>query len=112
MSEAAAGTRWASVRIAEGRALTWVGTCEPGDGLGLVGREVVVIGSDAITAGCNLLDQLLSAGGEMVTMLLGEPADDEFGQRLAEYVAEHHPVVEFVTYRGGQPGDMAQLGVE
>ncbi|WP_349307565.1 DAK2 domain-containing protein [Rhodococcus sp. H29-C3] len=112
MSEAAAGTRWASVRIAEVRALTWVGTCEPGDGLGLVGREVVVIGSDAITAGCNLLDQLLSAGGEMVTVLLGESADAEFGQRLAEYVAEHHPVVEFVTYRGGQPGDMAQLGVE
>ncbi len=134
MSEAAAGTRWASLRVADERSLTWVGMCEPGNGLGLVGREVVVIGPDVFTAGCNLLDQLLSVGGEMITMLRGEydksaPHDDASGPdeldvveldvveldvvgRLAEYVAARHPEVEVVLYDGGQPGDVVQLGVE
>ncbi|OZF42946.1 glycerol kinase [Rhodococcus sp. 14-2470-1b] len=120
MSEAAAGTRWASLRIADERSLTWVGTCEPGDGLGLVGHDVVVIGADVITAGKILLDQLLSVGGEMVTMLRGAPGTgDGDGERepdvvdaLAHHVAEHHPGVEVILYTGGQPGDVVQLGVE
>ncbi|MDJ0391954.1 DAK2 domain-containing protein [Rhodococcus sp. G-MC3] len=112
MSEAAAGTRWASLRVADVRSLTWVGTCEPGDGLGLVGHEVVVIGGDVISAGRALLDQLLSAGGEMVTVLrgLGDVADTT--GRLVEYISLRHPGVEVVVYNGGQPGDVMQFGVE
>lgn len=113
MSEAAAGTRWASLRIADERSLTWVGTCEPGDSLGLVGREVVVIGVDVLSAGRDLLDQLLSVGGEMVTMLRGEgDASADVADRLAAYVTERHAGVEVVVYDGGQPGDVVQLGVE
>lgn len=112
MSEAAAGTRWASLRVADERSLTWVGTCELGDGLGLVGLEVVVIGPDVVSAGCDLLDQLLSVGGEMVTMLRGQGVSGDVPDRLVEYVAEHHPGVEVVVYDGGQPGDVLQLGVE
>ncbi|MGA9874075.1 MAG: glycerol kinase, partial [Rhodococcus sp. (in: high G+C Gram-positive bacteria)] len=117
MSEAAAGTRWASLRIAEERSLTWAGTCEPGDGLGLVGPEVVVIGPDVVAAGRDLLDQLLSVGGEMVTMLCGAceaSLGDEksVAERLTAYVATRHPGVEVVVYQGGQPGDVLQLGVE
>ena len=131
MSEAAAGTRWASLRIADEKSLTWVGTCEPGDGLGLVGREVVVIGPDVFSAGRALIDQLLSVGGEMVTMLSGEvspPSEGsstdhsskhrcannprEVASLLADYVADRHPGVEVIVYSGGQPGDVLQLGVE
>lgn len=117
MSEAAAGTRWASLRTADERSLTWVGTCEIGDGLGLVGLEVVVIGHDVVAAGFALLDQLLSVGGEMVTMLRGESVPGavdpaEVTDRLAEYAADRHPGVEVVVYPGGQPGDVVQLGVE
>lgn len=112
MSEAAAGTRWGSLRTASERSLTWVGTCEPGDGLGLVGPEVVVIAPDPLTAGCRLLDQLLGTGGEMVTMLLGDEAPDGFGEDLAAYVAREHSAVEVVIYPGGQAGDLVQLGVE
>lgn len=112
MSEAAAGTRWASLRIADVRSLTWVGTCEPGDGLGLVGHEVVVIGGDVISAGRALLDQLLSAGGEMVTVVRGAGDTADTTSRLVEYVAHRHPGVEVIVYDGGQPGDVMQLGVE
>ncbi len=83
MSEAAAATRWGSLRVAEERALTYVGTCEPGDGLGLVGHEVVVIERDVVAAGCRLVDLVLGAGGELVTVLLGAQASEGLGERVA-----------------------------
>ncbi|MBY4380367.1 DAK2 domain-containing protein [Rhodococcus fascians] len=112
MSDAAAGTRWGSLRIAEQRSLTWVGMCEPGDCLGLAGQEVVIVAEHPLDAGCRLLDQLLATGGEMVTVLLGALAPADLGGRLADYVAGAHPGVDVVVYPGGQPGDLVQFGVE
>ncbi|CCQ16928.1 putative glycerone kinase family protein [Rhodococcus sp. AW25M09] len=112
MSEAAAGTRWGSLRIAHERSLTWVGTCEPGDSIGLAGQEVVIVAARPLDAGCRLLDQLLATGGEMVTVLVGAQASEDFGAQLAEYVTAAHPGVDVVVYTGGQPGDLVQFGVE
>lgn len=112
MSEAAASTRWGSLRIAPERALTLVGTCEPGDGLGLIGHEVVVIAPDASEAGRRLLDQVLGVGGEMLTLLLGAAAPDGLADMLIDHVDRHHPGVEVLVYPGGQDGDLLQLGVE
>ncbi|MDV8055230.1 MULTISPECIES: DAK2 domain-containing protein [unclassified Rhodococcus (in: high G+C Gram-positive bacteria)] len=112
MSEAAAGTRWGSLRIARERSLTWVGTCEPGDCIGLAGQEVVIVAARPLDAGCRLIDQLLATGGEMVTVLVGAEASEDFGDQLAEYVAGAHPGVDVVVYTGGQPGDLVQFGVE
>lgn len=112
MSEAAAATRWGSLRIADERALTYVGTCEPGDGLGLVGHEVVVIERDVVAAGCRLVDLVLGAGGELVTVLLGAQATERLGERVASYITSRHPGVEVMVYRGGQSRDLLQFGVE
>ncbi|MFE3291099.1 DAK2 domain-containing protein [Rhodococcus sp. NPDC059234] len=112
MSEAAATTRWGSLRVAEERALTLVGTCERGDGLGLLGREVVVIAPDAAEAGRRLLDNVLGVGGELVTLLLGAGVPDGLADLLTDHVAKHHPGVEVLVYPGGQDGDLLQLGVE
>ncbi|BCN59813.1 DAK2 domain-containing protein [Rhodococcus hoagii] len=112
MSEAAAATRWGSLRVAEERALTYVGTCEPGDGLGLVGHEVVVIERDVVAAGCRLVDLVLGAGGELVTVLLGAQASEGLGERVADYITSRHPGVEVMVYRGGQSRDLLQFGVE
>jgi uncharacterized protein len=112
MSEAAASTRWGSVRVAEERSLTLMGTCEAGDGLGLIGHEVVVIAGDAADAGRRLLDQVLGVGGELVTLLLGAQATDELANALADHVAHRHPGVEVLVYPGGQDTDLVQVGVE
>ncbi|MET0318431.1 MAG: dihydroxyacetone kinase, partial [Rhodococcus fascians] len=112
MSECAAATRWGSLRVADGPALTLVGTCEKGDGLGLIGREVVVIESAAEGAGTRLLDRVLESGGEMVTMLVGRDTPNALVEHLSAHVAQHHPGVEVVVYPGGQHGDLIQLGVE
>ncbi|MGQ4614647.1 DAK2 domain-containing protein [Nocardia sp. R7R-8] len=112
MSEAAATTRWGSLRAATERALTMVGTCEPGDGLGLAGHDVVVIERDVRTAGRTLLDRLLAFGGELVTLLMGAAAPDGLGGELAAHIAQHFPGVEVIVYSGGQQGDSVQIGVE
>lgn len=112
MSEAAATTRWGSLRVATERALTMVGTCEPGDGLGLAGHDVVVIERDLCTAGRTLLDRLLAFGGELVTLLMGAAAPDGLGDELAAHIARHFPGVEVIVYSGGQQGDSVQIGVE
>ncbi|MEC3954539.1 DAK2 domain-containing protein [Nocardia sp. CDC153] len=112
MSEAAAGTRWGAVRVAPERALTMVGMCEAGDGLGLVGHDVVVIDSDLRAAGRTLLDRMLGLGGELVTMLIGCDAPEGLSEELAAHVAAGFPGVEVVVYPGGQAGDVVQIGVE
>lgn len=112
MSEAAASTRWGSVRVAEQRALTLMGTCEAGDGLGLIGPEVVVIAADATEAARRLLDQVLGVGGELVTLLLGARAPAALGEALTAHVTRHHPGVEVHVYPGGQDADLLQVGVE
>ncbi|MEU2173455.1 DAK2 domain-containing protein [Nocardia sp. NPDC019219] len=112
MSEAAATTRWGSLRAATERALTMVGTCEPGDGLGLAGHDVVVIERDVRAAGRTLLDRLLAFGGELVTLLVGAAAPEGLGDELARYVEQNFPGVEVIVYSGGQHGDSVQIGVE
>ncbi|WP_239003805.1 DAK2 domain-containing protein [Nocardia panacis] len=112
MSEAAAGTRWGSLRVAAGPALTMVGRCAAGDGLGLVGHDVVVIDSDPAAAGKTLLDRMLGLGGELVTFLLGAPAPAGLAAELAAHVRRGFPGVEVLVYSGGQRGDLMQIGVE
>lgn len=112
MSEAAAATRWGALRIAPERALTIVGTCAAGDGLGLVGHDVVVIDADVRNAGRTLLDRMLGLGGELVTMLLGAEAPEGLSEELSAHVAAGFPGVEVVVYPGGQAGDLVQIGVE
>nr|WP_316576339.1 DAK2 domain-containing protein [Nocardia canadensis] len=112
MSEAAATTRWGALRPARVRALTMVGMCSPGDGLGLVGHDVVVIDPDVVGAGRILLDRMLGLGGELVTLLMGADAGPELGAVLAEHVTAGFPGVEVVVYSGGQQADLVQIGVE
>jgi DAK2 domain fusion protein YloV len=112
MSEAAAGTRWGALRVAPERALTIVGTCARGDGLGLVGNDVVVIDPDPRSAARILLDRMLGLGGELVTLLLGTDAPTGLGPELTAHITAAFPGVEVVVYTGGQPVDLVQIGVE
>lgn len=112
MARAAASARHGAVRIATEEALTWAGTCAPGDGLGISGDEVLIVGSDVTTAAAGLIDLLLLSGGELVTVLTGAGVDDEVGAALRAHVHHHHPGTELVTYHTGHRGDALLIGVE
>jgi hypothetical protein len=112
MAQAAGGTRHASVRVAADQALTWAGPCEPGDALGIAGDEVLVVHPDLATTACGLIDLLLAAGGEMVTVLVGAGVDDQVAADLDAHVRRYHRGTELVAYETGHRGDLLLIGVE
>jgi len=115
MARAAAGSRHGSVRLATGKALTWAGTCDAGDGLAIVGDEVVAVARDVGSAAARLIDLLLGSGGELVTVLIGAgagAAGDDIAESLTEHVRRRHPGSEFSSYRTDHRGDVLLVGVE
>ncbi|MGV0742035.1 DAK2 domain-containing protein [Mycolicibacterium sp. XJ870] len=112
MARAAAGARHGSVRLATEEALTWAGTCKPGDGLGIAGDEVLIVGSDITAAAAGLIDLLLVAGGELITVLTGDGVDPKVGEALRDHVHREHLGAELVTYHTGHRGDALLIGVE
>jgi DAK2 domain fusion protein YloV len=112
MAEAAAATRFGAVVVATETALTFAGTCHPGDHLGLIGDGVLVIDPEIFGAAKGLIDLLLSTGGEMVSVLAGRNLDPAVLRQLEHHLSTNHPGVEFVSYPGGQVGELLQVGVE
>ena len=112
MARAAAGARHGSVRMAAEEALTWAGTCKPGDGLAIAGDEVVIVGENVVAAGAGLIDLFLAAGGELVTVLTGDGVDVGVGDALVEHVHRHHLGTEMATFHTGHHGDALLIGVE
>jgi dihydroxyacetone kinase-like predicted kinase len=110
MAEAAAATRWAEVTVAGHAALTSAGLCRPGDALGSAEGDVVVVGPDLAVVACDLLDRLLSAGGELATLVVGP--DAALGDAVCAHLAAAHPTVEVTRYEGGADGVPLLVGVE
>ena len=113
MARAAGSARHGSVRVATEAALTWAGTCEPGNGLGIAGDEVLIVAPDVASAATGLVDLLLGAGGELITVLVGQGIDqDAVESALQAHVHDRHPGIEVATYRTGHRGDALLIGVE
>lgn len=112
MAEAAGSTRWAEVTTAVREAATMAGVCRPGDVLGLLEGDVVLIGDDVEKVATELVDRMLDGGGELVTVVTGEQAPAGAGDRLVEHVERTRPAVEVVAYDGGQPHYPLLLSVE
>ena len=84
MTGAAVSTRHGAVSVATKQALTWAGVCKPGDVLGVVDGDVAFLDTDdrgRRPARCS--SRLLSAGGELVTLVLGADAEPGLGERVA-----------------------------
>ena len=110
MAEAAAATRWAEVTVAEQEALTSAGRCLPGDALGSAEGDVLIVGSDLVAVACELLDRLLSGGGELATLVVGP--DEALGDAVSAHLSAVHPTIEVTRYGGGPSGIPLQAGVE
>jgi DAK2 domain fusion protein YloV len=113
MARAAGSARYGEVRVATETALTWAGTCEPGNGLGIAGDEVLIVAPDVALAAAGLIDLLLGAGGELITVLVGQGIDaDSVESALRAHVHDRHPGSELAIYRTGHRGDALLIGVE
>ncbi|MFE6406352.1 DAK2 domain-containing protein [Streptomyces sp. NPDC057837] len=112
MTSAAGATRYAEVTVAEAESWTMAGICQAGDVLGLIDGDVAVIGSDVTATAEAVLDRMLAAGGEMVTLVLGDDVPGTVAERLEGRVREGYLAVDTVVYRGGRQGALLLIGVE
>ena len=112
MTRAAGATRYAAVTVATRDVLTTAGPCRVGDILGLVDGDISAVGDDTAPVARELLNAMLAAGGELVTLVFGCEIDPSFGDDLTAWLAARHPMVEVVAYDGGQPLWPVIIGVE
>ncbi|WP_228447376.1 DAK2 domain-containing protein [Streptomyces paludis] len=112
MTTAAGATRYAELTVAERQSWTMAGICQAGDVLGLIEGDVAVIGADLADTAEAVLGRMLAAGGELVTLVLGEDVPDSLADRLERYVREGHLAVDTVVYRGGRQSVPLLVGVE
>ncbi len=112
MTGAAVSTRHGAVTVATKEALTWAGVCHPGDVLGIVDGDVAFLGTDLAESAREVLGRLLSAGGELVTLVVGADAGPDLAARTADALAQERPDVEVVVVDGGQPVYPLLIGVE
>lgn len=112
MADAAAATRHAHVVRAEQEALTLVGRCSEGDLLGVIGHDVALIDRDPVASVCAMVDRMLSAGGELVTVLFGDTYDEQSSEEVLSRLRGAHPDVEVVGYNAGPGRVVAHVGVE
>ncbi|MFG2846583.1 DAK2 domain-containing protein [Kitasatospora sp. NPDC048296] len=112
MTSAAGATRYAELAVAEGESWTMAGVCQAGDVLGLIDGDVAVIGGALAEVGESVLDRMLGAGGELVTLIVGEGADRTLADRLVAHVRHQRPEVDAVVFHGGQESTPLLIGVE
>ncbi|MFD5796787.1 DAK2 domain-containing protein [Streptomyces diastatochromogenes] len=112
MTSAAGATRYAEVVVAERQSWTMAGICQAGDVLGLIDGDVAVIGADVTATAETVLDRMLQAGGELVTLVVGDEAPESVADRLEARVRESYLAVDTVVYRGGRQGALLLIGVE
>ncbi|MGW4199915.1 DAK2 domain-containing protein [Streptomyces sp. NPDC004726] len=114
MTAAAGATRYAELAVAEHRSWTSAGVCQAGDVLGLIDGDVAVIGTDLTATATAVLDRMLAAGGELVTLILSDEVPDgtAVATRLERHVRETHLAVDTVVYEGGRGAAPLLIGVE
>ncbi|WP_031097208.1 MULTISPECIES: DAK2 domain-containing protein [unclassified Streptomyces] len=112
MTSAAGATRYAEIVVAERQSWTTAGVCQAGDVLGLIDGDVAVIGADVTATARTVLDRMLQAGGELVTLVVGDEAPDTVAAELEARVRDSYLAVDTVVYRGGRQGALLLIGVE
>jgi DAK2 domain fusion protein YloV len=113
MTATARHARQGAVTVAAKQAITMAGPCEPGDVLGAIGGDFVVVGGDLEEVAREVLGRLLGGGGEMVTLVSGaEDADGALAAAAGAWLEEQHPTVDVVVYDGGQERYPLLIAVE
>jgi len=112
MSGAAAATRHGAVTVAGKESLTSAGWCHPGDVLGAVDGEVVVVGHDLAVVGADVVSRLLAGGGELLTVVGGAGGGPEVSAAVAASARVGRSEIEISIIDGGQATYPLLLGVE
>lgn len=112
MQAAASATRHGGVTVADREALTSGGRCVPGDILGIVDGDIVIVGSDQETVGVEVVHRLVGSGGELLTIVTGADAPEGLTAAIVRAAQEEALGLEVTHIHGGQALYSVLLGVE
>jgi DAK2 domain fusion protein YloV len=112
MSAAAGAARDGAVTVAVKDGLTSAGECRIGDALGVVDGDFAVLGSDLREVAIEVIERLLSSGGELVTIVVGAGGHEPLARAVAAHLHTGHRQVEVSVLNGGQPRYPLLIGVE
>lgn len=82
-----------------------------GDFMGIFDKEIAVTDPDKVEAACRLLDKMVDAESEIVTLVQGADATAAECGRVQHYIEEHFDV-DVDVQNGGQPVYSFLIGVE
>jgi DAK2 domain fusion protein YloV len=91
---------------------TAAGHVTEGDWIGLDRSGVRSIASSAATAAVALLERLIDADHELVTVIAGEGASESAVEAVTAWLTQERPDVEFEVHQGGQPLYAFYFGIE
>jgi dihydroxyacetone kinase-like predicted kinase len=74
--------------------------------------DVVVIGTSLAEVAWDVVQRLISAGGELLTVVRGLDADDDLAADLSARVRERFRTLDIDIVDGGQPRYPLLLGLE
>jgi dihydroxyacetone kinase-like predicted kinase len=112
MSELAEGVDTGEVTRAVRASSSRVGPIAEGDWLGLDGDGVCVVRPTMAEAATALLDELVTARHELLTVVEGDGATPAATRRITAWLAAERPSVSVEVHEGGQPHYPYLFGAE
>jgi dihydroxyacetone kinase-like predicted kinase len=115
MTAAAGATRYGALQVAADDAWTMAGVARAGDVLGFIEDDVALITRTVLDGALAVVDRMVSAGGEMVTLVTGADLGLPTGELVDAVTARvlaRRPEMDVVAYDGGQSGWPLLIGVE
>lgn len=112
MSSAAGLTAHGAITVATEPGITMVGPCAAGDVLGVVSGEFTVVGQGQLEVAAVVVDRLISPSAELVTLVVGQGADEGLADALVRHLSRSRPDIDAVVYEGGQEHYPLFLAVE
>lgn len=71
--------------------------------MGLIEDKIVSSQSDQLTTVTELLNEMLAEDSEILTVIIGQDAEQEVTDNMINWIEEQYPDVEVVVHEGGQP---------
>jgi len=112
MGEAASRVRAGEVTQAVRDSVAECGPIAEGDWIAITRDGVCATTKSAADATIAMLDTLIADDAELVTLVVGDGADDGDTARIAEHLELAHPDVEIEVHEGDQPLYPYLVGVE
>ena len=113
MTDAAAAVTTGEVTQAVRDTKSDIGDIAEGDWIGIVrGDGIAACNVDQLTAITSLLEVIVTADAEIVTVITGSDADAGITASIEAWLGEHRPAAAAEVHAGGQPLYPYLFGVE